>query len=603
MMFRIGKHILCVYLVLFLVYCINTVCSFNITIAMLQIPVGFNLANIEYYLSIASNNKSDIAILPSSTFNGSCISWNEITKNWCLKYNLAISISCNNNNKIEAMVTDKFGNIILNYTKPDRNGEDPNIRSSLLTLSNNTFIQIGVILEDDIYFPEITRSLMLQGTHLVLYMTKGIVTTPQDDILLYTRGSENLNIIARVNRASSNHSNENGRSAIGSNLTNHVTNQNYFITNPVDNKPQVIITKFDINYIYNARKINHMGDNLRRPFHYKLLCNLTTVPLRNKNYNKNIYSLNGKDIIVKVAALQINSGNTIDENIKIADTFVRKAANMGADIAFMPEMYSVGYLEMFPGYKYANMTSLDEVYNWINLSQTKYENFIEHFRNLSKELSISIGATFLEKSLYSTAENQYEISPLNSIILFDKNGNELYTYSKVHTVGDAYNEALTSGGYTWYVNQLDLDDERGVINIGSEICFDQDQPESARILNLLNVEIILHSNACRYTDGLHYRLRTRAIENKIGIIMANYPYPTAGGMNGNSCAYNWNGDVISIANDTQQIVMAEFNVTDIRMQRINDLKPVHRIKRLCDFQRQQDFIMTNTYKRVSGCTV
>ncbi len=93
-MSRINNPIFHVYWLL--LYCSSIVSSFNVTTAMLQIPLGFSLSNIEHYLSMASNNKSDIAIFPSSIFNGSCISWSQTTKSWCLKYNLAIAISCDN---------------------------------------------------------------------------------------------------------------------------------------------------------------------------------------------------------------------------------------------------------------------------------------------------------------------------------------------------------------------------------------------------------------------------------------------------------------------------------------------------------------------------
>eukprot|EP01084_Bolivina_argentea_P266773 452635_1 len=574
----------------------------NVTLALLQMPLGSPIANIEKYLLTASNSKSDIAIFPSSFLNGPCSSWITTTQNWCINYNLSIAISCNNTNtnSVESLLIDKTGTILLNYTKPKRNGQNPNTSVATLPISNNNIIKVGILLEDDIFYPEIARDLMLQGCHLILYMTKGNLSQSIDDILLYTRGSENLNIIARVNRASSPNSitDDNGRSAVGSNLggSGSPPNGNLFFVSPVDNLAQIIISKFDINYVNHARSFNHMGDNFRRPFHYRTLCNLSNNKPESKH---NLHSSNGSDILIKIAALQMIPGQTVDENIEIADKFVHSAALMGADIVVMPEMFSVGYLEIWPKYVYGNMSQLDKVYDWLDLSQTKYDIYVEHFRNLSIELEISIGASFLELRGDS-------IPPFNSVILFDKKGNELYTYSKVHTVGDDWNEALTSAGYTFYMNELDLLDERGKVNIGSIICYDQEFPESVRILNELNTEIVLKSNACRFSEGAHWRLRSRAIENKLGVVMANYAYPTIGAngnlMNGESCAYDWNGNVLIIANQSEQVVMSTFNVTKIREERLSN-NPMHQIKRLCDFQRQPDFVMNNDYFRVSGCTV
>jgi len=46
---------------------------------------------------------------------------------------------------------------------------------------------------------------------------------------------------------------------------------------------------------------------------------------------------------VTVALLQMLPSNKTEENILIADRYCRQAAQMGADIALMPEMWNVGY--------------------------------------------------------------------------------------------------------------------------------------------------------------------------------------------------------------------------------------------------------------------
>ena len=44
---------------------------------------------------------------------------------------------------------------------------------------------------------------------------------------------------------------------------------------------------------------------------------------------------------VTIALLQMVPGNTTEENILIADRYCRQAAQMGADIALMPEMWNI----------------------------------------------------------------------------------------------------------------------------------------------------------------------------------------------------------------------------------------------------------------------
>lgn len=44
----------------------------------------------------------------------------------------------------------------------------------------------------------------------------------------------------------------------------------------------------------------------------------------------------------KVAMLQINATNNIEENLKKGIAYCKKAKDMGADIAVFPEMFSNG---------------------------------------------------------------------------------------------------------------------------------------------------------------------------------------------------------------------------------------------------------------------
>lgn len=83
--------------------------------------------------------------------------------------------------------------------------------------------------------------------------------------------------------------------------------------------------------------------------------------------------------------------------------------------------------------------------------------------------------------------------------------------------------------------------------MGCMICYDREYPESARELMLNGAELIMHPNSC---DGMLPRLKelsVRAMENMVGIAMAN---PPAQGM-GNSCAFHpmvWTKEGIPLDN-------------------------------------------------------
>lgn len=201
----------------------------------------------------------------------------------------------------------------------------------------------------------------------------------------------------------------------------------------------------------------------------------------------------------KIALLQLLPGGSLEEQLNIGKTACIKAKEMGADIALFPEMWSDGY------YLPQEEGAVDK------LAIAVDSEFIDSFSVLAKELKMAIGITFLEKN---------DSKPLNSIILFDRNGLERMHYSKVHTCAFD-DEKVLSSGEDFYVTDLNIG--RGTVKIGSMICFDREFPESARILMLKGSEVILAPNACPMEINRLSALRTRAYENMVAIATCNYP--------------------------------------------------------------------------------
>ena len=204
-------------------------------------------------------------------------------------------------------------------------------------------------------------------------------------------------------------------------------------------------------------------------------------------------------MILKIALLQLLPGKDLNEQLKIGNSSCKKAKEMGADIALFPEMWSTGYV----------IPQDEKELNARAISKDSY--FIDSFRKLAKELRMAIGITFLE---------QNDPKPLNSMILFDRNGEERMHYAKVHICAFS-DEIVLSSGEDFYVSDLDIG--RGTVKIGSMICFDREFPESARILMLKGAEVVLAPNACPMEINRLSALRTRAYENKMAIATCNYP--------------------------------------------------------------------------------
>lgn len=259
---------------------------------------------------------------------------------------------------------------------------------------------------------------------------------------------------------------------------------------------------------------------------------------------------------IKIAMLQLLSEGSVERNLKKGLDACKKAKKLGADIALFPEMWSTGY-KIPLDYKELESQSIK-----------KDSDFILAFKKLAQELSLAIGITFLESN---------NPKPLNSVIFFDKIGNEILHYSKVHTC-DFDVEKLLSSGEDFYVADLDLGFTS--VKIGTMICFDREFPESARILMLKGAEIILAPNACPMEINRLSALRTRAYENMLAVCTCNYPAGQPD-CNGHSTLFDgiaWLREEDGVrdmcvfeAPDTEGIFLAEIDLDLLREYRENEI--------------------------------
>lgn len=202
---------------------------------------------------------------------------------------------------------------------------------------------------------------------------------------------------------------------------------------------------------------------------------------------------------LKIALLQIMPTGTTEGNLEKGIECCRDAKKQGADIALFPEMWSCGY------------SIPEDIEELSHMAVAADGEFVNTFANLAKELDMAIGITILEK---------HDPLPRNTICLFDRKGNLQYSYAKVHTC-DFGDECRLDAGDDFCVT--DLDTVKGIVRVGSMICYDREFPESARILMLKGAELILVPNACPMEINRLSQLRGRAYENMLAIATCNYP--------------------------------------------------------------------------------
>ena len=202
---------------------------------------------------------------------------------------------------------------------------------------------------------------------------------------------------------------------------------------------------------------------------------------------------------LNIALLQLLPEAGLDRQLKKGAAACLAAKRMGADIALFPEMWSSGYV--------LPRESGDADVSAVGAGS----EFVRAFGRLALELRMAVGITFLER---------HEPGPLNSLILFDRHGEERLHYSKVHTCAFDAEKVLSPGdGF----RVADLDIGRGTVRVGAMICSDREFPESARILMLKGAEVILAPNACPMEINRLSALRTRAYENMLAVATCNYP--------------------------------------------------------------------------------
>jgi len=163
---------------------------------------------------------------------------------------------------------------------------------------------------------------------------------------------------------------------------------------------------------------------------------------------------------------------SIDENIGKADVLVRQAADKGAQIILLQELFETPYFcqkEKSAYYVYAT-----------ELEQNKA---IQHFKQVAKELRVVLPISFYEKKNYAR---------YNSLAVIDADGEVLGKYRKSHIPdGPGYEEKFyfnpgDTGFKVWNTRYA---------KIGVGVCWDQWYPEAARCMALMGAELLFYPTA------------------------------------------------------------------------------------------------------------
>lgn len=262
--------------------------------------------------------------------------------------------------------------------------------------------------------------------------------------------------------------------------------------------------------------------------------------------------------MVKVSAIQMSMSEDKNANVQKAKRLVREAAQNGARIVLLPELFEGLYF----------CKDMDEKYfSWAKplINNT----LIEQFRELAKELNVVILVSYFEKT-----QDQY----FNSLVVINADGSVMDNYRKTHIPdGPGYEEKFyfTPGDTGFRVYETAF----GKIGVG--ICWDQWFCETARALALMGAEIIFYPTAIGSEpeidlDSKEHWQRVQmghAATNTVPVVVAN----RYGEEKGASCSLNFYGSsfitdytgakIAEASRDKEEILYAAFDLKENAKQR------------------------------------
>jgi N-carbamoylputrescine amidase len=174
----------------------------------------------------------------------------------------------------------------------------------------------------------------------------------------------------------------------------------------------------------------------------------------------------------KIGLTQYSLSNVIEHNLEKAKIFIEKAAEKGANVICLPELYNSLYFCQTENIKYFDIAETIPGYSTNQLSA------------IAKRLNVVLIIPLFEKrnlGLYH-----------NSLVVLNTKGEIIDIYRKMHIPDDpAYYEKFyfTPGDLGYKV----FDTEFG--KIGTLICWDQWYPEAARLTALKGASVIFYPTA------------------------------------------------------------------------------------------------------------
>ncbi len=254
---------------------------------------------------------------------------------------------------------------------------------------------------------------------------------------------------------------------------------------------------------------------------------------------------------MRAAAIQLNATDDTDRNLETADRLVRQAASLGAELAVLPEKWTVlGTRE----HMQAGAEGLDgRAIGW------------------ARETAAALGLDLVVGSIFERVDGR-ELGA-NTSVHVGPDGELKAVYRKIHLFdveidGARYAESSTEEPG----DEIVVSDLQDGTKLGLSICYDLRFPELYRILAMRGATVV--SVPAAFTlpttrDHWETLVRARAIENQCFVIAPNQIGHHPGGLRsgGRSLIVDPWGLVLAGATDTETAIVA-----DLELERVDEVR-------------------------------
>ncbi len=255
---------------------------------------------------------------------------------------------------------------------------------------------------------------------------------------------------------------------------------------------------------------------------------------------------------LSIALAQLTgSDDDVSTNVKKALAAIEEAAEIGADLVILPEIYLTGFPASHRAAEVAFDVQADTEVTELNA-----------VRETCVDKAISAVVGFAEGSKGGDGDG----GVFNTTIHIDKTGKTIASYRKTHLFTKE-SETFSPGDHLVRYG-FDLEaGQGGQVSAGILVCYDIEFPETARALAENGLDLLIVPSANMDTLGDYHRafVKARAIENHVFVAYCNrlregrdYTYV------GHSRIVSPFGRLLADAAQEEQIIVATINLDEVQ---------------------------------------